>query len=157
AIPVSALQCSFDESSFQLAACLARESLERDFFAERFVCRTIMDAETASNCLFRVKDCVRSHQILQLADVPWPVVVQEEAYHCSGERPRLSPVSGAIKIDEVAGEFRNLVAPFSESRDSKSHCVDSIEQIQPEASIDRFFLEVAICRAENSGLNLQFF
>ena len=74
------------------------------------------------------------HDVAQLADVPRPWVLEQNAEGRGENADDLSVVFAVGPVDELMGEGLNLSQPLAQRRDAQGHGVDAVEQIEPEVA-----------------------
>ena len=91
----------------------------------------------------RDADHERSEHVLELADVPGPVVACERRHH-RGSEHRVTAVPGRRLAPDVVHEDWNVFGPIAQRRHREADDVEPVQQVEPEAAGGGFHPKVAV-------------
>src|SRR5262249_9819323 len=87
------------------------------------------------------------HGVLELADVPWPVVALQPAAQLVGQRPSL-----AKRLPEVLGEHGHVAAAAPQGGEPDAPDDEAVEEVVAEAAVLHLAVEIAPRRAEDAQI-----
>src|SRR5688572_28576070 len=88
--------------------------------------------------------CPLEH-VLELADVPRPLIAEQHVHRFRGEPRNGAPLHGAADgADELLGQRRDLALPLPERRDHQREAVEPIVEIAAERAALDLLLQIAV-------------
>src|SRR5277367_2518038 len=103
--------------------------------------------------------CGQNHgaldEILQLANVPWPMIGDQNIHGFRGNRVD-RPVHAPRELPgKVPDQQRNIVAAIPERRQQNRKNIQAIKQVGSELMVRNHFRKIAVCRRNQASVALQ--
>ena len=94
------------------------------------------------------------HGVFQLAHVSWPRVFEKHSPALGIGPPNLTPHSRVVSSHEMIDEQRDIFATLTQRRNVNRQYIQSVEEILAESSRLRFGVKIAVCRRDDSNIDL---
>src|SRR2546422_7900626 len=92
--------------------------------------------------------------VLELADIPRPLMLLEHAHRFGRYRPHFLPELGRKLLDEVSDQQGDVLASFPEGRQLDRDDVEAIEEILAQDVLLHGLLEIAVRRRDQADIDL---
>src|SRR5712691_4955112 len=92
--------------------------------------------------------------VLQLADVPGPVVAHEHVDGGRGDAADVLPVGGRVLLDEMVGEEKDVGPPLAQRRQEDAEHVEPVVQVLPEGALLHRGFQVLVGSGDQPDVDL---
>src|ERR1700674_5293269 len=150
------LQYLENNFALEFTYSLTSQLLQRDLSVDRyFGVEEVRFARSqiAGNDLFVAQDHVALDQILQLADIPRPVVFAQSGHQFVGDRHSARIIFAVIVGKKIVDQVGNIGSALAQRRHVQVHDVNAIEQIRPKSTAFNLLLQLSIGGANYADLN----
>ena len=93
-------------------------------------------------------------RMIELADVPWPGVLEEHLHRAGVETRELLAIARDVAAKEVHGERRNVFSSLAQRRQMQFDRVDAEKEILTKPSGGDLFVEPRIRRREDADVDV---
>src|SRR5206468_209935 len=87
-------------------------------------------------------------------DIPWPVVRLQDAQRLFVNRPDVLSRPFGVALHEILDEHHNVLSSLSKRRYFDRKYIEPIKEVLPERSISYGRLKIAICRGNNTNIDV---
>src|SRR5487761_289230 len=156
-VPMIRFERAQDYPFLYLLDRLSGQLLERDWpirDPDLRIVRSLSRLESFADRVFRPQNHVALDQVLELADVPWPMVFVEEFHQSARRMRRGSPKHSRIFVQKVFDEHGNIFPALFQRGQFHAHYVDAEKQVLAEIPRADFLLQVPIGGAYDTDIDL---
>src|SRR5581483_368412 len=157
AVPVIGLQHFQDHIALNFAHCLTGHFFQRQGTVKGNVGvkRPLFGVQQfTADYIFRAQDDVALDQVLQLADVPRPVVPLQDSHQLGRQSLGSAVVFFVVVVEEINREIRDIRNAIAQRGQMHVHNVDAVEQILTKSPGGDFLFELPVGGAHDTDFYL---
>src|SRR5205814_3420290 len=96
-------------------------------------------------------------QVLEFADISWPVILLQCGHQVGRKRPSPAVVFAVVILEKIGSKLFDVPTPLAEWRHVQVHHIDAVEKVLAKSASFDFFFQAAISRAHHPHLNFLIF
>src|SRR5580704_16757262 len=117
----------------------------------------VADYQVIADYVFTAQDDIALDQVLEFADVSWPMIFVQHGHEVEREGAGAAVVFAVVIFEEVVNERLDVATALAEWRHAQIDHVDAVVQILTEGSILNFDVQLAVGGADDADFDFLVF